>query len=179
MKYFTFTDSPLGPMLLTSNGAALTGAYFVGQRHYPPVADDWRQAPEAAPFAAAREALRAYFTEGRAAMAVPLKPEGTDYQRRIWRAIATAPFATTISYGELSARLGNPQGARAAGAATGRNPLSLFIPCHRIVGGDGALTGYAGGLERKRALLAFEARVAAGLDPAFPALQVRAEPETV
>jgi methylated-DNA-[protein]-cysteine S-methyltransferase len=175
---YAFIDSPLGEILLISNGAALTGLHFVGEKYYPAIGADWRRSADAEPFPAARRALREFFAGERTRFDLPLAPAGTAYQLRVWHAIAEVPFAATIAYGELTARLGNLHGARAAGAATGRNPLSILIPCHRIVGADGALTGYAGGLDRKRALLDFEAAVAASGPRAFPPLprQDRREP---
>src|SRR5262249_4550193 len=100
--------------------------------------------------------LAEYFAGARKRFETPLAPEGTAFQRAVWRAISTVGFGSTITYGELASRAGFPGHARAAGAATGRNPLTIIVPCHRIVGSDGRLTGYAGGLERKRALLTLE-----------------------
>ena len=101
--------------------------------------------------------MREYFAGARTTFDLPLEPAGTPFQRQVWAAIAAVPFAPTITYGELAARCGRSSAVREAGAATGRNPLTIVIPCHRIVGSGGALTGYAGGLDRKRALLALEA----------------------
>ena len=97
-----------------------------------------------------------YFAGKRTVFKVALAPDGTSFQRAVWKAISGVPYGQTISYGELARRAGFPDGARAAGAATGRNPIGIIVPCHRIVGADGSLTGYAGGLARKRALLALE-----------------------
>ena len=104
--------------------------------------------------------LREYFAGTRTEFDLPLAPEGTSFQRGVWNAISGVPFGATISSGELARRCGRPSAVRAAGAATGRNPLTIVIPCHRIMGSGGALTGYAGGLDRKRALLTLEARQA-------------------
>jgi methylated-DNA-[protein]-cysteine S-methyltransferase len=103
------------------------------------------------------------FAGTRTVFDLPLVPEGTPFQRDVWRAIGAVPFGATITYAELARRCGRPAAVRAAGAATGRNPLTIVIPCHRIVGSGGALTGYAGGLDRKRSLLALEARHAGAL----------------
>lgn len=159
-------ETPLGRMLATAEHNALTGLYFVGQRYYPVATDDWHDDGEARPFAALRQQLEEYFAGTRLSFDLPLNPGGkrgkggTVFQRAIWNAIAAVPFGSTATYSSLAARCGRPSAARASGAATGRNPLSLIIPCHRIVGSSGALTGYAGGLERKRTLLAFEFAVA-------------------
>jgi methylated-DNA-[protein]-cysteine S-methyltransferase len=151
--------SPLGEMLLVANpeGTALAGLYLANQKYYPDAAPQWHEAAELPLFRAAAAQLREYFAGARTAFDLPLAPAGTPFQRQVWAAIATVPFAETISYGELAARCGRPSAVRAAGAATGRNPLTIVIPCHRIVGSGGALTGYAGGLDRKRTLLALEA----------------------
>jgi methylated-DNA-[protein]-cysteine S-methyltransferase len=116
----------------------------------------WRRASGLPLLRRAAAELAAYFAGERLEFDLPLEPAGTPFQRDIWRAIASVRRGETIAYRELAARAGRPASVRAAGAATGRNPLSIIIPCHRIVGADGALTGYAGGLARKRALLALE-----------------------
>ena len=158
-------ETPLGRMLATAEDDALTGLYFVGQRYYPEAAEGWHQDGLARPFAILREQLDEYFAGRRRTFDLPLNPgggRGTPFQRAVWSAIAAVPLGDTTTYSSLAAQCGRPSAARAAGAATGRNPISLVIPCHRIVGSDGALTGYAGGLERKRALLAFERAVVRG-----------------
>ena len=162
-------ETPLGTMLATAEAGALTGLYFAGQKYSPEPGDDWRERPDAAPFAAVREQVAAYFAGTRSAFDLPLLPKGgraTGFQREVWRRIAEVPTGSTITYGELARRRGRPAAVRAAGAATGRNPVSLIVPCHRIVGHDGALTGYAGGVERKRALLALERGTAAATSAA-------------
>ena len=158
MTFYTMMDSPLGRILMTSDGAALTGLYFEGQRHAPAVSVEWQCDGDAEPFVHARQWLTAYFAGIEPDVAIPLAPRGTPFQQRVWREIARIPRGQTITYRELANRTGLPTGVRAAGAATGRNPISLLVPCHRVVGSDGSLTGYAGGLERKRALLALEVR---------------------
>ena len=163
---YTRVESPLGTLILASDGAAMTGAWFDGQRHQPPIGRNWRLSPELGILRRAADELLRYFAGKRTRFDVALAPVGTPFQRAVWSAIAGVPYGATIAYRELAARAGTPASVRAAGAATGRNPLSIFIPCHRIVGADGALTGYAGGLERKRALLALEraARIAVAPD---------------
>ena len=165
MISITYFDGPLGRMLATAEDRALTGLYFVGQQHYPGATADWRDDPQAQPFDALRRQLDAYFAGQRRVFDLPLAPGGgraTPFQRAVWDAIAGVPFGATTTYSALAAQCGRPAAARASGAATGRNPISLIIPCHRILGSGGALTGYAGGLERKRTLLAFEPALAQG-----------------
>jgi methylated-DNA-[protein]-cysteine S-methyltransferase len=152
------TPSPLGELLLVANGDALCGVYFEGQKYFPEHALQWDESPRLPLFVEAISQLRQYFAGTRTAFDLPLMPEGTQFQRDVWKAIGETPYGQTITYAELARRCGRPSSARAAGAATGRNPLTLVIPCHRIMGSDGALTGYAGGLERKRALLTLESR---------------------
>jgi len=159
---FDTVPSPLGPLVLATDGVALTGAWFDGQRYPPPIDTTWTRRPDATVLRRAAVELAEYFAGRRTRFELVLAPSGTPFQRAVWEAIAAVPYGETIAYRELAARVGRPTSIRAAGAATGRNPLSIVIPCHRIVGADGALTGYAGGLPRKRALLALEC---AGMDP--------------
>jgi methylated-DNA-[protein]-cysteine S-methyltransferase len=154
----TFHPTPLGDLLLTAAGdGRLTGLYLPDHRNGPsadPSPGDDR-------FAAAREQLDAYFTGELQEFDLPLAPEGTEFQLRVWDELTRIPFGETISYGELARRLGDPRLVRAVGTANGRNPLSIVIPCHRVIGADGSLVGYGGGLDRKRWLLDHEA-VASG-----------------
>jgi methylated-DNA-[protein]-cysteine S-methyltransferase len=154
--YFDRIPSPLGPIVVAADAAALIGVWFDGQRHQPAVDGRWQRRHDLPVLRRAAAELAEYFAGARTRFEVPLAPSGTAFQRAVWNAIATVPYGETIAYRALAARAGRPDGARAAGAATGRNPLSIVVPCHRIVGAGGALTGYAGGLERKRALLALE-----------------------
>lgn len=156
MRYYDTFESPFGGMLLTASDDGLSGVYFDRQKHHPKRAGDWKHAPENARLKRAKRQLAEYFSGARKRFDLTLDPRGTDFQRAVWKAISGVPYGETISYGELARRAGFPEGARAAGAATGRNPIGIVVPCHRIVGSDGSLTGYAGGLERKRALLALE-----------------------
>ncbi len=165
MIHYDEFDSPLGRMLATAEDGALTGLYFAAQKYHPASTDGWVHDTDAAPLPAVRRQLREYFAGTRRAFDFPVAPGGgraTAFQKSVWQAIAAVPFGATTTYGALAAQCGRPAAARAAGAATGRNPISLVIPCHRIVGGTGALTGYAGGLSRKEALLGFERDVAHG-----------------
>jgi methylated-DNA-[protein]-cysteine S-methyltransferase len=156
MKVFDYYESPLGRMMLVANGEGLEGVYFVGQRHYRRAVGMARSDSDATLKEAKRQ-LREYFSGKRKRFDLRLAPEGSEFQRAVWKAISGVGFGETISYAELARRAGYPGSARAAGAATGRNPIGIIVPCHRIVGSDGTLTGYAGGLEKKKRLLALEA----------------------
>lgn len=143
-------DTPLGPLLLVSDGEAIVEATFDGTP--PPDA-----VPEAdAVLTTAASELRAYFDGEGGAFSVPVRPAGTPFQERVWAALCEIPHGQTTSYGAIAARLGDAGASQAVGAANGQNPVAVLVPCHRVVGADGSLTGYAGGLERKRALLDLE-----------------------
>jgi methylated-DNA-[protein]-cysteine S-methyltransferase len=154
MKHYDFYDSPHGRMLLVANDEGLCGVYFDGQKYFPNV--DGREDPRHPVLRQAKRELVEYFGGERKRFETALAPEGTPFQRSVWKAISSVAFGETITYGELARRAGFKGSARAAGAATGRNPIGIIVPCHRIVGSDGSLTGYAGGIERKRALLLLE-----------------------
>jgi methylated-DNA-[protein]-cysteine S-methyltransferase len=156
--HYDLVLSPLGTLRLVACGDTLAGIHFDGGRHQSVIGADWRQSANHRVLRAARAQLDEYFAGRRTAFELPLASLGTPFQRAVWAAIAQVPFGATIAYRELAARAGRPGSIRAAGTATGRNPWAIVIPCHRIVGANGSLTGYAGGLDRKRALLALEAR---------------------
>lgn len=160
---YSHFDSPLGPMLLATAAEGLAGAWFVGGQHVPDVSGDWQRAPDHPLLQTAQDQLSEYFSGQRREFSLPLAPRGTPFQRAVWRAIACVPYGATASYLEIARRAGRAAAARAAGAATGRNPWSIIVPCHRVVGTDGALTGYAGGLQRKQAMLRLEARSQPGV----------------
>ncbi|MCC2676868.1 MAG: methylated-DNA--protein-cysteine methyltransferase [Ramlibacter sp.] len=152
----TTYDSPLGTMLLAATDSGLAGVWFTGQRHGP-VDVEWREDASHPVLREAVAQLSAYFAGERAAFDLPLDLHaGTPFQQSVWQALLAIPPGGTTSYSELGRRLGRPQAARAVGAAVGRNPISIVVPCHRVLGTGGALTGYAGGLERKTALLRLE-----------------------
>jgi methylated-DNA-[protein]-cysteine S-methyltransferase len=159
MRYYDFYDSPHGQMLLVAAGEGLSGVYFAGQKYHPQIEPEWRHDARHAPVRQAKRELVEYFAGDREHFETPLAPEGTAFQRAAWNAISTVAFGKTITSGELARRAGFPGSVRAAGAATGRNPHTILVPCHRIVGSNGSLTGYAGGLDRKRALLALESGI--------------------
>lgn len=152
---FSVIDTPIGPLLAAAGeDGALRGLWFEREANA-----GWRRYDAA--FGALREQLEAYFAGVLREFAVPIAATGTPWQRSVWEALVRIPYGTTVSYGTLAARLGRPAAARAVGAANGRNPLSVVVPCHRLVGASGALTGYAGGLPRKEWLLGLEGRAAA------------------
>jgi methylated-DNA-[protein]-cysteine S-methyltransferase len=158
--------TPLGAMLLVATGRALSGAYFVGQKHDLAPQPDWVEDDAHAVLRDARRQLLEYFAAQRAAFDLPLAPTGSEFQRKVWRALLEIPCGHTATYGEIAARIEARSAMRAVGAAIGRNPISIVVPCHRVIGADGALTGYAGGLDRKRRLLALEAGQARLFQPA-------------
>ena len=156
--YTTF-DTPLGQLLLVGDGQALHGLYMQEGRTAIAVRGEWTRDDDA--FAAAREQLDEYLAGRRTEFDVSLEMEGSPFQRSVWRALLDIPYGETISYGELARRVGPPATPRNVGATNGRNPISVIVPCHRVIGADGSLTGYGGGLERKRLLLELEAGVLA------------------
>jgi methylated-DNA-[protein]-cysteine S-methyltransferase len=158
MLYTTF-DSPIGELLALSDGGALHGLYMQGGKTAIAVRPDWREADE--PFSEVRAQLAAYFAGARETFDLPLELKGSPFQRCVWRALREIPYGETISYGELARRIGIPSASRAVGVANGHNPIAVIVPCHRVIGADGSLTGYGGGLERKRVLLELEAGVLA------------------
>ena len=146
-------DSPLGPLLLAATAHGLAGAWFTDQAHHPGKLD--APADPDHPFIArAGRELTAYWRDAAGSrFEVPLDPQGTEFQRAVWDALLAIPTGQSSTYAMLAARIRKPQAMRAVGAAVGRNPLSVIIPCHRVLGSDGSLTGYAGGVERKLDLL--------------------------
>jgi methylated-DNA-[protein]-cysteine S-methyltransferase len=148
--------TPLGAVLTTAEGGFVTSVNFIAAKFAPPLGKDWEEDPNSSPLKECAEQLADYFAGTHQRFDLPVAPRGTPFQKRVWREIERVPFGQTITYSELASRAGAPGSARAAGAATGRNPIWIVVPCHRIVGADGSLTGYAGGLERKRKLLEIE-----------------------
>ena len=152
--YFTEFPSPIGTIQLRGTDAALTGVFMEEQRHQP--APPHHAVRDASPLRTAQTELEEYFAGGRREFTSALEPAGTPFQLRVWAALREIPYGTTISYGELARRIGQPRASRAVGLANGRNPISIIVPCHRVIGANGTLTGYGGGVERKRFLLALE-----------------------
>jgi methylated-DNA-[protein]-cysteine S-methyltransferase len=148
----TLLDSPIGPLLVASREGGLAEIRFNGRREALPPGWQYVDALEGD----AVPQLRAYFAGELRTFDLPLAPEGTPFQRAVWEALRAIPYGTTCSYADLARRIGRPAAVRAVGAANGKNPLPIVVPCHRVIGSDGTLTGYAGGLSVKRALLALE-----------------------
>ncbi|MFI1047996.1 methylated-DNA--[protein]-cysteine S-methyltransferase [Streptomyces griseoruber] len=159
MKKHTVTDSPYGPLtLVADDDGVLCGLYMTGQRHRPPQESFGPR--DDTLFGAAEEQLEAYFEGGLKEFTLPLRMAGTPFQRGVWDQLRRIPYGETRSYGELAEFLGNPGASRAVGLANGRNPIGIIVPCHRVVGANGGLTGYGGGLDRKQRLLDFESGTA-------------------
>jgi methylated-DNA-[protein]-cysteine S-methyltransferase len=156
MTAYDTIDSPIGELLLTAEGGALT------RLHFSPFSVDpaWEHDPAA--LAESARQLREYFAGERTEFELDLGPAGTAFQRSVWDRLVTIPYGETTTYGELARELGDPRKVRAVGMANGRNPIAIVVPCHRVIGADGSLVGFGGGLERKRTLLDLEAEVAAG-----------------
>ena len=153
-----YIDTELGGMLLVAHDDALTGAYFEGQK-YPPAADAIGEAvplEEDRLLAQAAAEMRAYLTGERDSFDVPIAPQGDEFSQRVWQILLRIPYGTTVTYGAIADELGSKGLSQRVGQSVGHNPLSVIVPCHRVLGADGSLTGYAGGLDRKRALLALE-----------------------
>lgn len=152
-------DSPLGPMIVAATDTGLAGLWFEGQRHMPDTSS-WPHAPDHPVLLDAMAQLRDYFAGRRTRFELPLDLQGgTAFQQSVWQALLAIPAGGTTSYGDISQQVGRPAAVRAVGAAVGRNPVSIVVPCHRVLGRDGSLTGYAGGLERKSALLELEGSI--------------------
>jgi methylated-DNA-[protein]-cysteine S-methyltransferase len=149
-------QTPIGELLLVADESAITGVYFTGQKHFPAIYKDWKKDANHPVLKKAAAQLKDYFAGKRVEFDLPLRLTGTSFQEKVWKEIARIPFGKTLTYGELAKRVGSPGAVRAAGASTGRNPVGIIVPCHRVVGKDGSLTGYAGGLDRKRHLLQLE-----------------------
>ncbi|MGW3727101.1 methylated-DNA--[protein]-cysteine S-methyltransferase [Streptomyces sp. NPDC000851] len=154
MKQHTVIDSPYGLLTLVAEDGVLCGLYMTDQRHRPP--EETFGEPDDTPFAAAEKQLQAYFAGELKEFTLELRLNGTPFQRTVWQQLRQIPHGETRTYGELADALGNPKASRAVGLANGRNPIGIIVPCHRVVGADGSLTGYGGGLPRKQRLLDFE-----------------------
>ena len=155
MIYYRAIDSPIGPLALAGRGRVLTNLRMVDQT-YEPNRNDW--VPDDRAFPDAVEQLEAYFAGERNDFDLELSLAGSEFQRRVWQALLTIPYGETRSYGQVAEQVGATGAARAVGLANGRNPIAIIVPCHRVIGESGSLTGYGGGLDRKRSLLELERR---------------------
>ena len=151
---YTTVDSPIGELLLVGDGEVLSGLHMQDAPRPMAVRPEWRRDHGA--FPDVRRELSEYFAGERTEFHVPVAMDGTPFQRTVWSALRAIPYGETRSYGELARSIGNPSAVRAVGTANGRNPIAVIVPCHRVIGADGTLTGYGGGLERKRTLLDLE-----------------------
>lgn len=158
MKQHTVTDSPYGPLTLVAEDGVLCGLYMTGQRHRPPQETFGER--DDRPFGEAIDQLEVYFAGELKEFTLELRLSGTPFQRGVWEQLRRIPYGETRSYGQLADALGSPTASRAVGLANGRNPIGIIVPCHRVVGADGGLTGYGGGLDRKQRLLDFESGAA-------------------
>jgi len=154
--FYCYHQSPVGPLLLVSRSAALTQICFAATGQPDPPHPEWQRSEQ--PLREVIRQLHAYFLGKLESFDVELAPEGTPFQQRVWKELLKIPYGETISYGELSRRIGNPNASRAVGLANGSNPIPIIIPCHRVIGSNGKLTGYGGGLPLKEKLLALEKR---------------------
>lgn len=148
--------STLGPMLLTRNEQGLAGCYFRDQKHFPAAAAQYLAAPDDPLLGKAKMLLENYFRTAQLHCPLPLAPQGSAFQQQVWQALQQIPAGQTRSYAQVAAMLGRPSASRAVAGAIGRNPIGIIIPCHRVIGSNGSLTGYAGGIDRKAALLKLE-----------------------
>jgi methylated-DNA-[protein]-cysteine S-methyltransferase len=156
MIYSTVYESPIQTLRLVSDGRSLMGLYMMSEKHLLTPQGDWVEDESVAPFPETKQQLSAYFAGPLTEFELPLQMQGTLFQQRIWEALKTIPYGTTMSYGELAQQIGQPKASRAVGLANGRNPISIIVPCHRVIGANGKLTGYGGGIERKQWLLNHE-----------------------
>lgn len=163
-RQHTVIESPYGRLTLVATDGVLAGLYMTDQRHRPP--EESFGEPDPRPFAEAERQLGAYFAGELTAFDLPLRMDGTPFQRSVWAGLQEIPYGETRTYGELAEHLGKPGASRAVGLANGKNPIGIIVPCHRVIGASGSLTGYGGGLDRKQRLLAFEN----GTDGDVPAL---------
>lgn len=154
MTYYVEHQTPLGPMVLAATERGIRGIYFVGQKHFSGT-QGWQYAATHPHLQQAARQLDEYFSRSRKVFDLLLDLSGTEFQCAIWQQLIEIPFGETTTYAHHARRIGNPKAVRAVGAAIGRNPVSIIVPCHRVIGSDGRATGYAGGLERKRHLLGF------------------------
>ena len=154
--FVTLVESPIQALRLVSDGQSLIGLYMASEKHDLTTEANYRWDDAVTPFPETRQQLAAYFAGDLTQFTLPLALQGTLFQQQVWGALQTIPYGTTLSYGELATQIGQPKASRAVGMANGRNPISIVVPCHRVIGANGRLTGYGGGLERKQWLLNHE-----------------------
>ena len=154
--YTCTIETPLGHIKTAAGNDMITGLWFIGQKYFPKEADSWQEKSDYAVFQYLRNWLKDYFAGKNPPVNIPLNPQGTPFQLSVWAELKNIPYSKTLTYGEIALQLNKKQAFQAVGGAVGHNPISILIPCHRVIGADKGLTGYAGGIERKRALLKLE-----------------------
>lgn len=157
--YYATMPSPVGELVIIGDDKAITHICLQGEKDAIAIGRDWRENARVAPIALALAQLNEYFAAKRTAFSLPLSTRGTAFEQRVWDELLRIPHGETRTYGEIARRVGNPKAARAVGLACGKNPIAIVVPCHRVIGAGGALTGYAGGLARKRILLRLEGAI--------------------
>jgi len=167
MRYFCLSQSPIDDLLLVSDGEALTGLYMGRHQYGPDIGLDWIRDDSIPVLAKTRQQLQSFFAGELQAFDLQLSASGTEFQKMVWNGLSKLPYGTTTSYGEFARSLGVPKASRAVGLANGKNPISIIVPCHRVIGANGKLTGYGGGLPRKQFLLELEARACGKLTSLF------------
>ncbi|WP_018157147.1 methylated-DNA--[protein]-cysteine S-methyltransferase [Demetria terragena] len=156
IRHLLLEDTPVGQVLVVANGNAVSGVYLRAGKHYPDMSEVGPNAPFDDLLVAAGRELAEYFVGERSEFGVPTKAQGTEFQQIVWNALRDIPYGDTWSYGDLAAAIGRPSASRAVGLANGKNPISIIVPCHRVIGASGNLTGYGGGIENKKVLLELE-----------------------
>jgi methylated-DNA-[protein]-cysteine S-methyltransferase len=156
MIYFTTYESPIQTLRLVSDGRSLIGLYMMSEKHALQQQSDWVEDDAIAPFPETKQQLNEYFAGTLTEFDLPIQLHGTEFQQKVWEVLKTIPYGITMSYGELAKQLNQPNASRAVGLANGKNPVSIVVPCHRVIGAHGKLTGYGGGIERKHWLLSHE-----------------------
>ena len=159
MNLFSTLPSPIGDLTLTSDGESLTGLYLPHGRYGPGAMHGWKRDDAALPFADAARQLEAWFQGQLTAFDLQLHPGGTPFQQEVWRCLCAIPYGAKATYGEVAGQIGRSGASRAVGLANARNPIAIIVPCHRVIGAGGSLTGYGGGLNLKQALIQFETAV--------------------
>jgi methylated-DNA-[protein]-cysteine S-methyltransferase len=156
MVYFTTYESPIQELKLLSDGRSLIGLYMMSERHSLQQQSDWVEDDSVAPFSETKRQLDEYFAGELTEFDLPIQLHGTEFQQKVWEVLKTISYGVTMSYGELAKLINQPNASRAVGLANGKNPVSIVVPCHRVIGANGKLTGYGGGIERKQWLLSHE-----------------------
>lgn len=152
--YYSHYTSPVGKLLLISDGTTITGMYYPSYKHVPKISNDWKE--DNSKFSKLTSELNEYFSGKRKNFDVPLQLEGTEFQKNVWQQLSKIPYGATASYKDIATAVGKPKAVRAVGTAVGANPVCIIAPCHRVISSDGSLGGYAGGLRNKKILLKLE-----------------------